>query len=381
MEEPLLFELVDSIYEAAIDPEKYTDFLTKLSLALRSPASGLIAYDASISRASIVTSVGLDEATLRRDRHYAAQNPFVARGGDFLYPGAVFTGDMIVPDQELVRTDFYNHHMRLSDLHHVIGATVSSDSFGAALLTSARPRRQDPFEEAELQLYRALDPHLRRSLDVQRRLAAQDGQREALDKIPTGCVLLGRNGKVLSLNEAAERVLARRDGIVYSNGRLEAPALDSGARLRELISSATSTLYQSHPGGMMAVHRPSAAQPYTVLVAPFAKTPVDWGGCFPVAVVFITDPGRTALTEDAMVQLFHFTPAEARLARALSNGEGLGQAAEQLAIGINTAKTHLQHIFAKTQTSRQAELVRLLAGVAAMTGLEPQAPPTYPNPH
>jgi DNA-binding CsgD family transcriptional regulator len=38
--------------------------------------------------------------------------------------------------------------------------------------------------------------------------------------------------------------------------------------------------------------------------------------------------------------------------------------AEALGIGEATVKTHLQHLFAKTDTSRQAELVKLVAGFA-----------------
>lgn len=372
MQETMLLDLVDSIYEAAVDPEKTTAFLAKLNRALQCPASELLAHDSSALRASIAASVGLDEACLQRYRQYAAQDPFMARGRAYMVPGTVFTGSMIVPDEELVRTEFYNLYMRPSDLHHLIGGTITSDAWGAALIASYRPERQGPFEKAELEIYRTLDPHLRRSLDLQRRLAAQDGQREALDKIASGCVLLGRNGRVLAINQAAERIFARRDGILYRNGRLETYVPDTSARLRDLIRSVTVAHGYAAAGGMMAVYRTCTFQPYTVMVAPLGRTPVDWGGYFPVAALFICDPACAPVTEDALAQLYRLTPAEARLARALSNGEGLGQAAAQLAIGINTAKTHLQRIFAKTQTCRQAELVRLLAGVAAMSTLQTQ---------
>lgn len=41
-------------------------------------------------------------------------------------------------------------------------------------------------------------------------------------------------------------------------------------------------------------------------------------------------------------------------------GERLDHAAEQLGIRVGTARNHLKSIFAKTGTSRQAQLVRLL---------------------
>jgi DNA-binding CsgD family transcriptional regulator len=55
------------------------------------------------------------------------------------------------------------------------------------------------------------------------------------------------------------------------------------------------------------------------------------------------------------------TPAEARLAVALTQGQTLEQAAERLAIRYETARTHLRRILEKTQTSRQADLMMLLS--------------------
>jgi DNA-binding CsgD family transcriptional regulator len=43
---------------------------------------------------------------------------------------------------------------------------------------------------------------------------------------------------------------------------------------------------------------------------------------------------------------------------------GVPEVAEALGIGEATVKTHLQRLFAKTDTSRQAELVKLVAGFA-----------------
>ena len=39
-------------------------------------------------------------------------------------------------------------------------------------------------------------------------------------------------------------------------------------------------------------------------------------------------------------------------------GLSVKEAADMLAIGENTAKTHLQHIYSKTGTSKQTELIR-----------------------
>jgi hypothetical protein len=43
---------------------------------------------------------------------------------------------------------------------------------------------------------------------------------------------------------------------------------------------------------------------------------------------------------------------------------GVSEVAEVLGIGEGTVKTHLHHLFEKTGASRQAELVKLVAGYA-----------------
>jgi DNA-binding CsgD family transcriptional regulator len=44
---------------------------------------------------------------------------------------------------------------------------------------------------------------------------------------------------------------------------------------------------------------------------------------------------------------------------------GVPEAAEELGIAETTVKTHLHRVFAKTGTTRQADLVRLVAGFAS----------------
>ena len=46
---------------------------------------------------------------------------------------------------------------------------------------------------------------------------------------------------------------------------------------------------------------------------------------------------------------------------AMAPGLGVKEAAEVLGIGETTAKTHLHHIFAKTGTAKQTELMHLFA--------------------
>ena len=59
-------------------------------------------------------------------------------------------------------------------------------------------------------------------------------------------------------------------------------------------------------------------------------------------------------------QLYGLTPAESRLAWLLVGDRTLSEAAAQLGIKLSTARTVLKRVLAKTDTRRQASLVRLL---------------------
>jgi DNA-binding CsgD family transcriptional regulator len=85
-------------------------------------------------------------------------------------------------------------------------------------------------------------------------------------------------------------------------------------------------------------------------------------------VVFVTDPEREDPPVPEILQrLYGLTPSEAAVALAVAQGHDPRHIAEELRIGIPTVRTHLYRAMAKTDTRRQAELVRvLLCGPAGL---------------
>jgi DNA-binding CsgD family transcriptional regulator len=59
-------------------------------------------------------------------------------------------------------------------------------------------------------------------------------------------------------------------------------------------------------------------------------------------------------------QAFQLTPSEARLALCLAGGKSLEEAAQEMAIAQETARSHLKSVFRKTATHRQGELIALV---------------------
>jgi DNA-binding CsgD family transcriptional regulator len=76
-------------------------------------------------------------------------------------------------------------------------------------------------------------------------------------------------------------------------------------------------------------------------------------------------PGALPVPPAAILQTaYRLTPAEARLAQAVSGGLSLAEAANQFSITAATARSQLKAIFAKTGATRQSDLLRLVTGLA-----------------
>jgi DNA-binding CsgD family transcriptional regulator len=83
------------------------------------------------------------------------------------------------------------------------------------------------------------------------------------------------------------------------------------------------------------------------------------------AALFITPaPDGSSAPSAALAALFDLSPAEIRTVERIIAGDTLAEAAAKLGIAVTTVRTHLAHIFEKTGTSRQAELIRLAAKFA-----------------
>src|SRR5690606_2497091 len=121
----------------------------------------------------------------------------------------------------------------------------------------------------------------------------------------------------------------------------------------------------------LSVTRPSGRPKLNLLIRPIPLSECSEGPNRPSAVVFIRDPEHRAPPPIELVQrLFHFTPAEAKLALMLTDGLTLDEVAEALGISKNTARAHLRAIFSKTGVTRQITLVRLLLNSVASIGAD-----------
>ena len=82
-----------------------------------------------------------------------------------------------------------------------------------------------------------------------------------------------------------------------------------------------------------------------------------------VVLLVIDTEQRAKVSGDTLVRLYNLTPSETRVALMLIDGKRLDQIAEELEVAQTTVVFHLKNLFRKTDTNRQADLVRVLLSV------------------
>jgi DNA-binding CsgD family transcriptional regulator/PAS domain-containing protein len=197
--------------------------------------------------------------------------------------------------------------------------------------------------------------------DVLNQTSIRSGALEAmLNALAASVYLADRDGRIVYMNRAAERQLGTGNVIRIANGRL-AP-VDCKARLTLgraidvvigdgdlLTGGITVALAGVDHAGLIA----------TILPLSPGENPSSCRGAG-MAAIFMQDPiVMPPSAAEAFAQLYRLTGSELRVLLAMAPGISVKEAAEMLGIGENTAKTHLQHIYSKTGTSKQTELIRL----------------------
>jgi DNA-binding CsgD family transcriptional regulator/PAS domain-containing protein len=354
--------LAGLIYDAPGRPDGWDAFLDRLAETLSATGPGLYVNEARTDLTLLSATRQIDAQWGRRYEAHFAPLDLRRRAIRTLPADTVFLGPELVPDRELLRSEFYADFLRPQGFFHLLGSVALHSDEIIGVLRVIRSRTAAPFDEADRALLRQLTPHVRRSVAVHRQLALASARHAAatdvLDRFQIGVLLLDGRGHVRAANRRAEQLLDLHDGLRADRDGLRAASTADTAALRALIAGTASAV---PTGGAIAVTRPSGRDPFAVLVAPLrapALTGVAPGAC---AVAFITDPEQhTVLPRRRVQRHLGLTAAEADVALTLAGGHTVEEAARMLGISPHTARTQLKHALARTGARRQSALVRLV---------------------
>lgn len=371
-----MLDLVGRIYEAALQPETWSDVLTRAADQLRATSGSLILQEGTLApeTAGAGAAVGpqvfvarLDPATLGEYQAYWAPHDLGRQAMELMPAGAVATDQSVTNRDDYRRSAIYNEFLRPRQIARVLAGLPSKDHRGVAHLFFHRPEPQGPFEARDQELLRRLLPHVARAVAIRRHLldsaSARQAAVDALDRLTVGVVFVGAGGQVTHLNRSAETLVAESDGLTVRRGVLcaalsaETRALQQ--RVREAI--ATGEGRGTAAGGALRLTRPSLRRPLSAVVTPLRQQSAI-GPRGSVAAVFVSDPERERTPPHQLLRdLYGLTSAEARVAGCLASGLTLKETAQRLDVTFETVRSQLKSVFQKTDTRRQAELVAMIA--------------------
>jgi DNA-binding CsgD family transcriptional regulator len=182
----------------------------------------------------------------------------------------------------------------------------------------------------------------------------------ALDSLAHAVLIVDRSAQVAFANRAAAALLAQPPGLRDGPHGLQTRSAATTQRLHALIANAAGGSVSMRCGSAMLIERTSGDLPLQALVSPL-------GTRRDTAMLMVIDPQAVQRgIEQRLIALYALTPAEARVACEIGNGNNLRDIAAALRILPSTVRTHLHHVFAKTAMRGQADLMRLVAQLAQL---------------
>jgi DNA-binding CsgD family transcriptional regulator len=275
------------------------------------------------------------------------------------------TPEQFIGAEAWFNSTFFNEYLLPNDIHFQIGADFLSDEQSECRFRACRPLASGAFSQVEKNFCELLIPHFKRAVHLHSRLYTIEVEQalyaSTFDRMQVGTVILDEAGKLLTTNQAATAIFTKRESMWLNNGTLHARQKNVAQELRAAITAALATSTDSVVIKALSIQRSAPHAPLKVLIKNIPPSQRVEGSHRPAVVIYIRDPERVVVPSvDTLRMLFHFTPAEAVFARMLAEGLSLDEAGQQLGISKNTSKSRLRSMFAKTGTTRQAALVRIL---------------------
>jgi DNA-binding CsgD family transcriptional regulator/PAS domain-containing protein len=358
-----LSDTIGAIYDCALNPQLWTATCQKIADLCESTAGGICVHDMRHVQNDQLFVFGYEQEFLEKLGQNYAQTPMAAADivAEVGHVSALSVNDL----HELLESRFYQQILKPHGLQDIMWFPALRTGNRMASLHASRTESEPYYQPLDLNLFRLLSPHVCRALTISDaldiRALRSDMLEKTLDMLTVGVFLMARDGRVVYLNQAAERQVKVGNAIRIVGNRISptdaaaraalSQAIDSASRDDSETSGCSLAIPDVEGAGYIATLLPVDRGQRAGILAPFAAS----------VAVFMKDPADAPMMPgEAFARLYKLTGGELRVLMSLAQGLGGKEAADFLGIGEPTMRSHLQRIFAKTNTARQADLLRLL---------------------
>jgi DNA-binding CsgD family transcriptional regulator len=367
-------DLIELITRAAIKPEGWRDVLSRMAELL--PGTKILLHaegTRSKGNVGLIYTGFSDNSIHRYVDHYSKINPWLPCLLDMPTMVAKFS-DEVLPSESFRNSEFYDGFLlREGEINHAAAVKIIHAPDRAVLVNvNYGDKVADQYNTEIKPLLQRLAPLFRMAFEVNRRLSQTLPHRELIADLIEGFLapacLVNEHRKMLLANEAFIEEMRNLQYVAVDRfDRIKPANTCDEKKFEKMVRSAARPHDTSGPPQPLTMflsaedRRPASL---TVLgIRAGASSGFPWlANPQSYALVLLGNPAsrRPNISRD-LVSKFALTPAEAALLRLVGAGENLRNAADQLGITYETARSRLKLIFAKTDLHRQAELVALMA--------------------
>lgn len=367
--EPRISRFLDTVYDASVSPERWTDVLSQTADLFG--ASFVDLFTRSHDRQHFS---GLAHGLDPRDYEDVFLGFWFKRNiwGE-THPvrvaGEVISTRAMVDVDTLRRTEIYNDYLHVRGLHEGLRLSLWVDDHEIHDISILRPWSGGAFGARDIAVGTMLLPHLRRAAMVARRLRDIDFRRETSEGAGLGAISVfafDAAGRPFWFNPTAERLLAEGSLLKRSPDGLEGPTPAATREIRDAVGRAVARGVAVRGAGVVALRPLDGAPAQSLMVLP-ASNPLDWTlSRPPAAIALLRGPLGARMSKAALRRIYPLTEAEADLALELAAGRSIGDVALRSGRSRNTLRTHLARLMEKTKTNKQSELVKVLCDLASV---------------
>ena len=358
-------DAIQEIYQAALQPERWHHALSAVMPLVNADAFHFMQY--TTAQFSIELSLtshpkGHEGAISEYESYYGRLDPR-RHYFESVAPSTVFVCQDRFSDDYVSRSEFYQDFLLPKGNYRTIGAKVLSRPHRETVLGYLRSRDRGGFSKSDVRAGKRVLEHVSRACrlwaDTEKVRADLAVGLSVSQHSAQGLIGLGASGQIVYVNPAAEELLRQRECLSNSSGQLTAPNFAMANVLRRAIKSAMETGVASNliipgvrSGSDMCILSIARLDSTT------ARSMKHSNVCILITAQMRNAPVKT--TGRALQDLFGLTRSELAVAIALAEGATPEEYAARAGIGIATVRSHIRWIYEKTQTNRQAELVRLV---------------------
>ncbi|MDG4663414.1 helix-turn-helix transcriptional regulator [Mycobacterium sp. 236(2023)] len=348
-------QITTEVHSAAAAPDRWVGALELVRTTLGGTGCALVSADNGPRDA---LSCSISAPAMRDYKDYYRDLDYVLEAVDASAVGTVHAGEELIALNP--RSEFNADWMRPNEMDGGLFVRITERPRTVSFLVAAPQGNKSFAEPDKARVVELLVPHLRHALHTENILSELRGEvrrpAHPVDAMTAPAAVLAADTTVLQSNQAFDALIRCSTGFSVHCDRLTLTMPRSDIEFRRSISAATASAERT--GNSLRLPRTGELRPLIVTISPV------WEQGLPHALVVIVDPDeRRAPPKPVVQQIFSLTNAEAEVALRIGRGQTLSVIADELSLTVATIKTHLQHVYDKTDTHRQAELVRLLAAI------------------